>query len=169
MLAHGADTEAKTDTGDTALLAAAKRGFTDLMLPLLRYGADPNPRCAPLLGWTPLMFAASAGANRTALLLAFKAEVNARDDVGYTPLMIAADYGNGDSLRLLLEHLADVNAQATNGRTALMLAAAAGHAEMVRTLLAHGADRRMRDADGQTAATLAAGPDAAAIKRLLRE
>ena len=85
-------------------------------------------------------------------LLRSGADINARTDLGSTPLMIAAS--NGDIY--LLDHLlaagADVNAKDIRGTTALMAAADIGEKEIVKHLLAAGADPSLRDAEGHTAA-----------------
>jgi len=56
-------------------------------------------------GWTPLHWAALEGHKGMAeLLLANKADVNAKDNKGYTPLYYAADKGHKDVVDLLRQH-----------------------------------------------------------------
>ena len=64
------------------------------------------------------------------------AEVEAKDSIDRTALMIAAYKGLTDTVSILLEHGANVNAARSDGFTALMFAAFKGHAGTVSTLLA---------------------------------
>lgn len=73
----------------------------------------------------------------------------------YTPLMLAAQYGDGSLADLLLQRGADVNARDKNGQTALMKAAAQGHDRLAEKLLAAGADWRIKDENGETALNIA--------------
>jgi ankyrin repeat protein len=56
------------------------------------------------------------------LLLANKAEVNAKDGEGRTPLFAAVRRGGKDVAELLLANKAEVNAKDNDGRTPLHLA-----------------------------------------------
>lgn len=78
-------------------------------------------------------------------------DVNAADEVGYTPLLAAAAAGKADTVRYLLDHGAEVNHSNRLQETALMLAAQKGHAQVVQILLAAGADKSAIDSLGQTA------------------
>lgn len=73
--------------------------------------------------------------------LASGAELNAYNDSGMTPLMVAAYHGRREMVTALLEHGAELNAANSEGLTAAMLADDAGHEEIVRTLVALGVRR----------------------------
>jgi ankyrin repeat protein len=87
------------------------------------------------------------------------ANVNARNRLGDTPLLIAARNGRVNVLKVLLDKGANVNAQDDNrGQTALIVAVgnvAAGDGdndvEAVRLLIVGGADVNMKDNNGLTA------------------
>jgi len=61
------------------------------------------------------------------LLLAYKANINAKDDIGLTPLHRAAIYDHKILVKLLLANKAEVNDRADNGFTPLHYAAINGH------------------------------------------
>jgi ankyrin repeat protein len=103
-------------------------------------------------------------------LLDSGADVNARNDAGYTPLLCAARNGEGEAVRLLLERGADVNAQAEgDGATALHLAVCGGHDEAARLLLACGADPSLVDAQGNSSVDCAVEAENDALVGLLMD
>ena len=81
--------------------------------------------------------------------------VDTRDVHGRTPLIVHAQEGNDDPVRLLLEKKADIAVADIDGITALMVAAANGHATTVDLLLSHGADPSPRDKRHYTALGMA--------------
>jgi len=74
------------------------------------------------------------------LLLAKKAEVDARDGFGGTPLHVAAVNGNRDVAELLLAGKADVNATTNRGPAPLSLALDKDHEEVAELLRLHGGE-----------------------------
>ena len=77
-----------------------------------------------------------------------KAEVNATDPRGVTPLMHAAAFGNIETLRVLLDAGAEVNGRNRMDATALLWAA--GDAEKARLLIERGADVAIQSKQGRT-------------------
>jgi ankyrin repeat protein len=74
------------------------------------------------------------------VLLESKADVNAPNADGTTPLMVASQGGHKEIVKLLLAKDVDVNAKdKTDGRTALWHAAQNGHTEIVELLKKAGA------------------------------
>jgi len=98
---------------------------------MLMAGCDKN---------TPLMDKVVAGDSAAvSALIAKGADVNARNNYGWTALSHAARAGNAELVKLLLAHGADINARDKSGWTPLMRAAMKGHVATVQVLLDHGA------------------------------
>jgi hypothetical protein len=99
------------------------------------------------------LFAAVNSKDLPALAIAVErgADVNARNDAGQTPLMVAAMQGRSEKLIGLLVFLgADVRAHDKNGMTALMHAAAKGEQDNAEQLLQLGIDPDLKDNSGKT-------------------
>lgn len=87
--------------------------------------------------------------------IALQAGADPDRNSGTTALIVAAQKGSVQIVKLLLEYHADVNASAGKGFTALMNAAYYGHAEVVKLLLEYDADVYAETDDGRTAVDLA--------------
>jgi ankyrin repeat protein len=124
--------------------AAQLKGF-------LARGIDPNtvdPNGDPLL-----FVAARSGSQASVdVLLAAKANVNARNRYGDTPIMTAALNGHLDVVRKLRAQGADIEPK---GWTPLIYAATGGHDAIVTYLLDQGADINARSPNGTTALMMA--------------
>jgi ankyrin repeat protein len=106
-------------------------------------------------GATPLHYTVREGhAEVLKYLLTNKADVNARDKSGYTPLYWAVC--NKDAAEVLLAHGAKVNARDARYRTPLHLAAEQGHKDVAELFLANKAEVNTRDDRGETPLHLAA-------------
>ncbi|HAM40163.1 MAG TPA: hypothetical protein DCP69_02185 [Candidatus Omnitrophica bacterium] len=104
-----------------------------------------------LLGDTPLHVAVQVGSMELAeLLLAAKADVNAKANAGWTALHWAAYGRNTPMAELLLRNKADVNARNSVGYTPLHWAAWRNSKALVELLLAHKADVNAADHDRRT-------------------
>ena len=84
------------------------------------------------------------------------ANINAKNNKGWTALMWAAYYGHAEVAEVLLKHGADVNSKDNDGWTALMWAASWGKTEVAEVLLKHGADVNAKANNGKTALMWAA-------------
>ena len=87
--------------------------------------------------------------------LAAGADVNARDDKGWTALMYVADKGYVLLVEPLLQAKADLDVRAPDGATALFMAAAHGHSEIIEQLMKAGADLTIKGPKGKTATDVA--------------
>jgi ankyrin repeat protein len=152
LIAAGADVNALTTNGWSALRDAVKSGDTATVQLLLEHGA--------------VLLASARNSNRMmmisvtqddtamlALLLGRGLPVD-QGPAGYTGLMAAASDGQEGPLQLLLSRGANPNAvEARDGLTPLMYAALQdpGHDRVVRTLLKAGAKVDMTSTEGLTA------------------
>ena len=89
-------------------------------------------------------------------LLASTAEVNAQDSLGRTPLSLAAEIGDADSVSLLLASGAEPSTTANSGSTALCYAARTSDPACVSLLIDAGANIRSKTDWNQTALHYAA-------------
>ena len=98
-----------------------------------------------------LEIAGNAGPEEVRQLIQGGADVNAKNEDGLTPLMLAAQYNsNPKALRALIGAGADVNAKNKDGVTPLMFAAIMNTPEVLKVLLEAGADVNAKNKDGWT-------------------
>lgn len=76
--------------------------------------------------------------------------VNARTELGSTPLHIAATRSNPEIAKLLVAKGADINARDNNGSIPLHIAAYTGKKELVEFFLGKGADAYAKDFKNET-------------------
>jgi ankyrin repeat protein len=175
LISQGATVEARDMYGETALMRAANRGYTEVVKALIAGGADVNAKSAQS-GSTALMAPAANGrAAAVEALLAAGADVNARRKGGWTALLVTAgaaisppgnkmegndperNYNHEAVVEALLAAKADVAARTEeNGETALILASGEGNTKIVGTLLAAGVEVNAQANDGSTALMRAA-------------
>ena len=194
VLAAGADVNAATEAGTSALMLAVHDAEKTRVL--LRAGANPNQR--PEDGRTALIIAAArvGSAAVVKLLLDAGADPKALSAARASALRSAAAVGESESMRLLIAAGADLRADAAAALNASLLnrcracvdlvigaldppaisqplgaMARFGELEGARFLLARGADVNVRDGAGRTPLMIAAQTDAypVDIVRLLLE
>ena len=133
--------DARTDAGQSAVLAAAYHGRKEIADLLVARGATLT-----------LFEACAAGeVERVERLLGDEAAgVNGYSDDGWTPLHLAAFFGHAKVIEALLAHGADVAARShnSNGNTPLHAALAANRKIIAGLLLGQGADVDASDAGG---------------------
>ena len=171
LIAAGADVDCPNTYGSTPLHTAITYDNTAYVDKLLAAGVDfSHPRYEQR---RPLSHAIKNGGDMAMIrhLLALGDDVNARFQIGYTPLILAVEEGYLDVVKLLLAHGADPNAvhlgggpstmpggyERWRGMTPLAFAIERGAVQMVRTLLAGGANpnQAVEKPDGTTVELMA--------------
>lgn len=129
LLARSVSIEAIDRAGFTPLMSAIENGHMEIAELLLAKGANPKVRVKD--GRTALHFVCGLPAKPEWIekLIALGLEVEARDDKGSTPLMVAAIRARARSVETLLRHGADVNETSPNANTPLLLAADMGRSQ----------------------------------------
>ncbi len=146
----GADVNATSSDGSTALLWSAHWNDVATAKLLLEAGADAN--VANDFRMTPLSQAcANASVELVKLLLRAGADPNLRIATGETPVMTCSRTGSVEAVNELIEFGADVNAaEPEHNQTSLMWAAAEQHPEIVAALIAAHANLTATTDDGFT-------------------
>jgi len=159
LLEHGANVNARTEDGSTALALAAYNGDLEMVKMLIERGADPSVKnqqgfstldVVDQMQWpeikeyllTPgrLQNAARLGDLPTITRMLKKKPWRVNEIRVYAPLHAAARYNFSQMLRYLLDEGAEVDIQMLDASTPLILAASEGHMEIVQCLIANGAD-----------------------------
>lgn len=153
LLRQGESVNAVSPQG-TALTQAAQAGQKEVVLLLLKEGADPNLGQAES-GSSPLHQAAASGdVQSIRVLVAAGAKLDQRDAADLTPLAYAVRNGSLPAAKALIAAGADVNA-VVQGRSLLMHVAAQGALLMAQVLIKAGADVNYQAVSGETALSLA--------------
>ncbi len=170
LLEYGADPSMKDMLGLTPLLHAAKTGNLDTILVLLKVPrADINAR--DINNTDAVMFAAGRqDLQSLRALIVAGGNINAKNDFGFTPLILGVNAGDVNFVRdLIITPGIDIQAKDNTGRSALMHAVQKGNAKIVKMLTDVGADVNTRDWLGYTPALVAAKEgNNALLKNLLK-
>ncbi|XP_034564072.1 ankyrin-3-like [Notolabrus celidotus] len=153
LLDHGSSQSIATEDGFTPLAVALQQGHEQVVSLLLENDTKGKVRLPAL------HIAARKDDTKAAALLLqndhnadveSKMMVNRTTESGFTPLHIAAHYGNINVATLLLNRGAAVDFKARNDITPLHVASKRGNSNMVRLLLERGAKIDARTKDGLT-------------------
>ncbi|KAI2494864.1 serine/threonine kinase [Fragilaria crotonensis] len=181
LLRRGANVNAKTEYGYTALIWASYYGHLEVVCALLNHdGVDVNIQNC--IGETALICASYRGHLEVVcpLLMHNGVDVNIQNNNGNTALIYASDKGHSEVVRALLKdddvdvniksNRVDVNFKNDDGKTALIRASKFGHLELVRSLLNHnGVDVNIKNENGETALDVAREWNRDDVARLLEE
>ncbi|XP_063749381.1 ankyrin-3 isoform X15 [Eleginops maclovinus] len=153
LLDHGSSQSIATEDGFTPLAVALQQGHDQVVSLLLENDTKGKVRLPAL------HIAARKDDTKAAALLLqndhnadveSKMMVNRTTESGFTPLHIAAHYGNINVATLLLNRGAAVDFKARNDITPLHVASKRGNSNMVRLLLERGSKIDARTKDGLT-------------------
>ncbi|XP_062850121.1 ankyrin-2b isoform X17 [Trichomycterus rosablanca] len=153
LLENGGNQSTATEDGFTPLAIALQQGHNQVVSVLLENDTKGKVRLPAL------HIAARKDDTKSAALLLqndhnadvqSKMMVNRTTESGFTPLHIAAHYGNVNVATLLLNRGAAVDFTARNGITPLHVASKRGNTNMVRLLLDRGAKIDAKTRDGLT-------------------
>ncbi len=158
VLLESEDTEvdSKDNNGTTSLMHACKNGYIDIVKYLILAGAGVD--LVDNDGCNTLMYASY---NNQLNIVEYLLQngglsiINSKNNNEETTLMLAAQRGFLEVVKLLIENNAYKNIRNLNGETALMLAAREGHLEIVKLLVKNNANKDLINNLGQTAADIA--------------
>jgi ankyrin repeat protein len=134
-------------TGESPLMAALYRGHLAIVDVLVELGAEVDVFAAAATGRLPELAEA----------LGQPGAISAYSYDGWTPLHLAAFFGQLDAARLLVEAGADLQAVSrnSNANTPLHAATAGKHQAVALMLLEQGADPTVTDGGGYTPSRIA--------------
>jgi len=119
LLHHKADPNRVDAGGNTALLNAVQNQSIEVVRALLAGGANPNTTTRGSFPVLTLAVTDRPSKEVVSAFLAAKADVNAPDPNGKTPLHWAAELNRAEFVELLVDAGADVNRRDHSGRTPL--------------------------------------------------
>ena len=146
----GANMEAKSNRGVTALSWAIESGYERLLKFLLDRHADIETRDNDR--YLPLMLASVQGhVPVIELLLSCSASIEAKNNAGSTALALACMKGHTPAATLLLERHADIETRDNNGYSPLFFASHHGRVPVIELLLSRSANIEAKEDNGYTA------------------
>ena len=107
LLEHGADPNVIYDDGGTVIHWAVIHKDERFLIAALKHGGNPNLPAGQEKEPPIFDAAVHAGKDKAGILLDAGADINARDEMGNTPVMVAAGMGQFDLVYYLLERGAD--------------------------------------------------------------
>lgn len=146
LIAKGANINVRNAKGMSPLLKAINNKDVEIVRLLLNAGSKIDEKTAPVA-----LAALVGSAEIINELIKFGADVNQKDENGFTALFWAARLNNPNTAQALLKAGADINAQSPKGDTPLMAAIINNNPDLVRLFLAEDTDLSIQDVDGETA------------------
>ncbi|KAF2903365.1 hypothetical protein ILUMI_02821, partial [Ignelater luminosus] len=158
LLKEGANLETKTSDNETPLIVSAKHGQNDVTCLLISKGA--KIRTKDHEGKTAFHWAALNTYTTPETIELFLSKspdfLELQTAKQETPLILAAQGGSLDAVRLLLSKNANIEAKDCNGMTALHWVSIKGYQHILCILLNNDAELEVKDNEGRTALICAA-------------
>jgi len=85
------------------------------------------------------------------MLINAGAKIGIPTKIGLTELIVAADFGDLELVKLILSKKNNIDSINVYGESALIRASLRGHKEVVKYLINQGADKNIKDKSGKTA------------------
>ncbi|XP_076953552.1 uncharacterized protein LOC143627651 [Bidens hawaiensis] len=159
LVSVGCDLDAKTETGETALMICARNKHVDCLKLLARSGADFGlvnmaNQCvqsiAGLVRWRLRLRQAILDVVRTGTV------IYSSDVTVFSTLMFVTRVNDVESLEKIVDQtgVVDLNERDENGYSAVMVAVVNGHVDAFRLLVFAGADVNLENKYGETAISL---------------
>lgn len=158
LILHGCEVDVRTETGQTALMLAAKADHADCFLELVIAGADLGlvstmGESAVELAKRSLFWSSITDILSRAIMAT--ATIRSTNLYVFSPLHFFAGTGNAELLQMILRHSTeDLNKLDVSGSTPVAIATKAGHVEAFRILVMAGADIGLKTRDGETVVSL---------------
>jgi len=162
LLECGADVNFRNSANRTSLMLACLVGNLNVIKTLVEHKA--NLKLRDRSGASCLHYAIDSNNEEVVktvqYLLTHKADVDAQDNQGWTPLMcLAANKGTMEIAKILINAKCDVNYSDNIGKTVLMSASLAGNKEMCELLVNNGATHSAYTRFGKSAYEMAVAFD----------
>ncbi len=170
LINNGANINTQDINFNTALSFALENGHTKVADLLKEYGAkEHEAKGITIQNIIPLLSAREGQENIIDIKnLLQTGNINAKNDRGWTALIMASYYGYIEIVRALILAGADVNAKATANTTALIFTSLRGHTDVVETLISAGADVNAQSSIGWIALISASSNGHTEIVNLLK-
>ncbi|KAK0180405.1 hypothetical protein PV327_006049 [Microctonus hyperodae] len=152
----GANLNSRAIYGNSPLHVATCMRYTDIARTLLKAGADTQT--VNDAGLTALHVAASQGCKGIleSILQYSNKIINKQCHAGNTPLHLACQNNEVETVEILIKHGADLNCLNAKLQMPIHIAAEMGHTDICKLLLASGANIEQREKGGQTPLYIAA-------------
>lgn len=148
--------------------ASLRKGNINVVEDMLAGGYNVNDR--GMSGGYPIHQSIRANSlGLMKLLIEYKADLERRDENGFTPLILASYLGRNVMVEELLKQKVAVDAQDRFGTTAMIQAVKNNHLRIARNLLENGGDKHLADYSGRDAAFYAENARLPALRRLFSE